>query len=58
MRAHAMMAPSPASSPRLAAARRRLGTPVVAAEAMGVRYLAEPPRDGRAMESGPDGELG
>jgi integrase len=29
-----------------------------AAEAMGVRYLAEPPRDGRAMESGPDRERG
>lgn len=29
-----------------------------AAEAMGVRYLVEPPRDGRAMESGPDGERG
>jgi integrase len=29
-----------------------------AAEAMGVRYLAEPPRDGRAMDAGPDGERG
>jgi integrase len=29
-----------------------------AAEVMGARYLMEPPRDGRAMEAGPDGERG